>query len=123
LTLERNELKANLDAKAPTNQDEERLTEQIKELMRECNELKAKVQEFKREEKESKEGWKSIIKDQIDQSRKRCEDMANCLQDNATNLAIHVYEANEEVNAHGTQLPWKTFKLMRFCEDLIRNFM
>ncbi|KAJ1403257.1 hypothetical protein SESBI_27405 [Sesbania bispinosa] len=48
--------------------------------------------------------------------------MADCVQTRATNLANHVHDAVEEVNSNPEiKLPWKTFRLMKFCQDVVRR--
>ncbi|KAJ1415693.1 hypothetical protein SESBI_17901 [Sesbania bispinosa] len=75
-----------------------RKLEHAKKLKVEQDQLQSQVEKLKREE-EKKNGWELLAGYQ--QNRKRewirtCEDMADCVQTQATNLENHVHDAIEE---------------------------
>ncbi|KAJ1426395.1 hypothetical protein SESBI_10420 [Sesbania bispinosa] len=108
------------------DQQEKELEGQIKALKLKQSQLISEVRKLK-ENKESIEGWKLIAKHHQDKKNelvKVCEGMADYIQTHATNLATRVYEVEEEVNFNpGIKLPFKTFKLVKYCQDLVNNFM
>ncbi|KAJ1393282.1 hypothetical protein SESBI_35151 [Sesbania bispinosa] len=103
-----------------------RKLEHAKKLKVEQDQLQSQVEKLKRVEEE-KNGWELLAGYQ--QNRKKewirtCEDMADCVQTQATNLANHVHDAIEEVNSNPEiKLPWKTFRLMKFCQDVVRSLV
>ncbi|KAJ1409140.1 hypothetical protein SESBI_23034 [Sesbania bispinosa] len=100
--------------------------EHAKKLKVEQDQLQSQVEKLKRVEEE-KNGWELLAGYQ--QNRKKewirtCEDMADCVQTQATNLANHVHDAVEEVNSNPEiKMPWKTFRLMKFCQDVVRSLV
>ncbi|KAJ1377393.1 hypothetical protein SESBI_48949 [Sesbania bispinosa] len=103
-----------------------RKLEHAKKLKVEQDQLQSQVEKLKRVEEE-KNGWELLAGYQ--QNRKKewirtCEDMADCVHTQATNLANHVHDAVEEVNSNPEiKLPWKTFRLMKFCQDVVRSLV
>ncbi|KAJ1422752.1 G-patch domain [Sesbania bispinosa] len=114
------------DALMKKDQQEKELEDQIKVLKRKQSQLISEVKKLK-EEKESIEGWKLIAKHHQDKKNelvKVCEDMADYVQTHATNLSARVYEVEEEMKFNPRmKLPFKTFKLVKYCQDLVNNFM
>ncbi|KAJ1378161.1 hypothetical protein SESBI_48135 [Sesbania bispinosa] len=108
------------------DQQEKELEGQIKALKLKQSQLISEVKKLK-ENKESIEGWKLIAKHHQDKKNelvKVCEGMADYIHTHATNLATRVYEVEEEVNFNPRiKLPFKTFKLVKYCQDLVNNFM
>ena len=96
-------------------QSESKLTKHIDVLTLERDTLKSDV-----------EGLHLMIKhhrQKTKESIKTCEEMTDCIYNHAMNLTTHVQKAVEEFNANPERkLPWKIYKLLKYCQDLTRSF-
>ncbi|KAJ1423471.1 hypothetical protein SESBI_12409 [Sesbania bispinosa] len=87
---------------------------------------KLKAKRKKQEVDEAIEGWRLITNVQRDKKRgwmKRCDDMADCVNYHSIELSRRLGEAEDEIDRNPEiQLPPKTVRFMRYCQDLARGF-
>ncbi|KAJ1425817.1 G-patch domain [Sesbania bispinosa] len=96
-------------------QEKDQIMEQMKEDLQQ-----AQAESYKLEPvEEEKYKWK--VRAEYDHEKreemvKSYEKMMDIVQTHATNLATRVREANEEIDSNpGMKLPWKIFKLVKYC--------
>ncbi|KAJ1414536.1 hypothetical protein SESBI_18786 [Sesbania bispinosa] len=108
-----------------TKKNERLLEVQVKELKIERDYLQREIKKLEPVELQ-KDIWKVRAEHEQEQKRKlmqTCEKMAEVTQDHVATLTARVHEANEEIDSSpGMKLPWKIFKLVKFCQDVSRSF-
>ncbi|KAJ1431601.1 hypothetical protein SESBI_07138 [Sesbania bispinosa] len=108
-----------------TKKNECLLEVQVKELKIERDYLQREIKKLEPVELQ-KDIWKVRAEHEQEQKRKlmqTCEKMAEVTQDHVATLTARVREANEEIDSSpGMKLPWKIFKLVKFCQDVSRSF-
>ncbi|KAJ1411643.1 hypothetical protein SESBI_20958 [Sesbania bispinosa] len=104
-----------------TKKNERLLEVQVKELKIERNYLQREIEKMEPLELQ-KDIWKVRAEHEQEQKRKlmqTCERMAEVTQDHVATLTARVHEANEEIDSNpGMKLPWKIYKLVKFCQDV-----
>ncbi|KAJ1440773.1 hypothetical protein SESBI_01849 [Sesbania bispinosa] len=100
--------------------------EKNEELSQKVIKRKLKAKRKKQEADEEIEGWRLRTNVQRDKKRewmKRCDDMADCVNYHSIELAWRLGEAEDEIDRNPEiQLPPKTARFMRYCQDLARGF-
>ncbi|KAJ1412079.1 hypothetical protein SESBI_20720 [Sesbania bispinosa] len=100
--------------------------EKNEELSQKVIKRKLKAKRKKQEANEAIEGWRLRTNVQRDKKRewmKRCDDMADCVNYHSIELAWRLGEAEDEIDRNPEiQLPPKTARFMRYCQDLARGF-
>ncbi|KAJ1388670.1 hypothetical protein SESBI_38937 [Sesbania bispinosa] len=113
------------NAMMEAGQKENLLERQLKKLKTERDQLRYEIERLEPVEDE-KCKWKVHAEhdhEKREEMMKSYENMMDIVQTHATNLATRVYEANEEINSNpGMMLPWKIFKLVKYCQDLTKGF-
>ncbi|KAJ1412723.1 hypothetical protein SESBI_20156 [Sesbania bispinosa] len=108
-----------------TKKNENLLEGQIKKLEIERDYLHREIKKLEPVEQQ-KDIWKVRAEHEQEQRKKlmkTCERMAEITQDHVTTLTTLVHEATEEIDSNpGIKLPWKIFKLVKFCKDISRSF-
>ncbi|KAJ1433757.1 hypothetical protein SESBI_05904 [Sesbania bispinosa] len=106
-------------------QKENLLERQLKKLKTERDQLQYEIERLEPVEEE-KYKWKVRVEydhEKREEMMKSYERMVDIVQTHATNLATRVHEANEEIDSNpGMKLPWKIFKLVKYCQDLTKSF-
>ncbi|XP_020209009.1 uncharacterized protein LOC109793946 [Cajanus cajan] len=121
---------------------EERAQTEIEILKRQCQKKDMEIEHLKNECADAYENSTHVKKDQLKSDVnglhliakhhrekvkewiKTCGDMTEAVQKQVESLKIHVHEVNEEINSSpGIKLPWKIFKLVKFCQNLARSLM
>ncbi|KAJ1436006.1 hypothetical protein SESBI_04559 [Sesbania bispinosa] len=86
----------------------------------------AEAKRKKQEADEAIEGWRlrtNVQRDKKKSGLKRCDDMADCVNYHSIELARRLGEAEDEIDRNPEiQLPPKTARFMRYCQDLARGF-
>ncbi|KAJ1407998.1 G-patch domain [Sesbania bispinosa] len=100
---------------------------EIDALKRQCKKKDEQIERLKIQgEDEAIEGWRLRTNVQRDKKRewmKRCDDMADCVNYHSIELAWRLGEAEDEIDRNPEiQLPPKTARFMRYCQDLARGF-
>ncbi|KAJ1421172.1 hypothetical protein SESBI_13892 [Sesbania bispinosa] len=100
--------------------------EENEELSQKVIKRKLKAKRKKQEADEAIEGWRlrtNVQRDKKKEWMKRCDDMADCVNYHSIELARRLGEAEDEINRNPEiQLPPKTARFMRYCQDLARGF-
>ncbi|KAJ1402772.1 hypothetical protein SESBI_27763 [Sesbania bispinosa] len=100
--------------------------EKNEELSQKVIKRKLKAKRKKQEADEAIEGWRLMTDFQRDKNKewmKRCDDMADCVNYHSIELARRLGEAEDEINRNPEmQLPPKTSRFMRYCQELARGF-
>ncbi|KAJ1386951.1 hypothetical protein SESBI_40417 [Sesbania bispinosa] len=100
--------------------------EKNEELSQKVIKRKLKAKRKKQEADEAIEGRRLRTNVQRDKKRewmKRCDDMADCVNYHSIELAWRLGEAEDEIDRNPEiQLPPKTARFMRYCQDLARGF-
>ncbi|KAJ1376156.1 hypothetical protein SESBI_50250 [Sesbania bispinosa] len=108
-----------------TKKNERLLEGQVKELKIERDYLQKEIEKLEPVELQ-KDIWKVRAEHEQEQKRKlmqTCERMAEVTQDHVATLTAQVHEANEEIDSNpGMKLPWKIYKLVKFCQGVSRSF-
>ncbi|KAJ1431566.1 hypothetical protein SESBI_07101 [Sesbania bispinosa] len=107
--------------------EEEAAEWEIDALKRQCKKKDEQIERLKIQgEDEAIEGWRLRTNVQQDKKRewmKRCDDMADCVNYHSIELARRLGEAEDEIDRNPEiQLPPKTARFMRYCQDLARGF-
>ncbi|KAJ1430598.1 hypothetical protein SESBI_07744 [Sesbania bispinosa] len=100
--------------------------EKNEELSQKVIKRKLKAKRKKQEADEAIEGWRlrtNVQRDKKKEWMKRCDDMADCVNYHSIELARRLGEAEDEIDRNPEiQLPPKTARFMRYCQDLARSF-
>ncbi|KAJ1386698.1 hypothetical protein SESBI_40623 [Sesbania bispinosa] len=100
--------------------------EKNEELSQKVIKRKLKAKRKKQEADEAIEGWRlrtNVQRDKKKEWMKRCDDMADCVNYHSIELARRLGEAEDEIDRNPEiQLPPKTARFMRYCQDLARGF-
>ncbi|KAJ1385033.1 hypothetical protein SESBI_42025 [Sesbania bispinosa] len=100
---------------------------EIDALKRQCKKKDEQIEHLKIQgEDEAIEGWRlrtNVQRDKKKEWMKRCDDMADCVNYHSMELARRLGEAEDEIDRNPEiQLPPKTARFMRYCQDLARGF-
>ncbi|KAJ1413408.1 hypothetical protein SESBI_19673 [Sesbania bispinosa] len=100
--------------------------EKNEELSQKVIKRKLKAKRKKQEADEAIEGWRLMTDFQRDKKKewmKRCDDMADYVNCHSIERARRLGEAEDEIDRNPEiQLPPKTARFMRYCQDLARGF-
>ncbi|KAJ1404463.1 hypothetical protein SESBI_26563 [Sesbania bispinosa] len=100
--------------------------EKNEELSQKVIKRKLKAKRKKQEADEAIEGWRlrtNVQRDKKKEWMKRCDDMVDCVNYHSIELARRLGEAEDEIDRNPEiQLPPKTARFMRYCQDLARGF-
>ncbi|KAJ1431904.1 hypothetical protein SESBI_06878 [Sesbania bispinosa] len=99
--------------------------EKNEELSQKVIKRKLKAKRKKQEADETIEGWRlrtNVQRDKKKEWMKRCDDMVDCVNYHSIELARRLGEAEDEIDRNPEiQLPPKTVRFMRYCQDLARG--
>lgn len=104
------------EALMQANKNEQLFTYKLKKLTIKRDKLKSDV-----------DGLHLVVKHHCEKKKewtKSCEDMKDFFQSYVVSLETQIHEVNKEINLnHEIKLPWKVFKLEKYCQNLSRSLM